>query len=125
MKKILVFLSIIALAAVTFVSCQKKTPAELAIEQVQKACVGTWSGQLPLGKQVEVTFSSDFKITTTGNFAAQIVNWYYQDGAVWVELNDSDHTNMNIVITGVKMYITSNSLTIYASLPSELSKLLK
>ena len=125
MKKILVFLSIIALAAVTFVSCQKKTPAELAIEQVQKACVGTWSGTLPLGQQVNVTFSSDFKITTTGNFAAQIVNWYYADGSVWVELNDPDHTKMSIVINGVKMYLTSNSLTIYASLPSELSKLLK
>ena len=125
MKKILVFLSIIALAAVTFVGCQKKTPAELAIEQVQKACVGTWTGTLPLGQQVSVTFSSDFKITTTGNFSAQIVNWYYQDGAVWVELNDPDHTNMSIYVSGVKMMITSNSLAIYTTLPSELSKLLK
>ena len=123
MKKILVFLSIIALAAVTFVSCQKKTPAELAIEQVQKACIGTWTGTVPHGNQVEVTFSPDFKITTTGNFSAQIVSWDYQNGTVYAELND--HTNMAIAVSGVKMYITSNSLTVYASLPSELSKLLK
>lgn len=125
MKKVLVFLAIIAAVVVTTVSCNKKSPEEIAIEQVQKACVGDWTGTLPLGQQVNVTITPNFKITTTGNFSAQIANWYYKSGAVWVELNDPNHTAMSIEVFGVKMKITSNSLDIIAALPSELNKLLK
>ena len=124
MKRLIIILAIMAAAVVTVVSCHKQTPEELAIEQVQKGCIGNWTGTL-LGTKVDVTITSDFKITTTNNFSAKIVNWYYHSGAVWAELNDPNHSAMAITITGVKMQITSNSLDIIAALPLELSKLLQ
>ena len=125
MKRVLIILALIAVAAVTAVCCHKQTPEELAIEKVQRGCIGEWTGTLPLGQQVNVSISPDFKITTTGNFSAQVFSWFYKSGTVWAELNDTNHTAISIAVSEAKMIITSNDAFIYLSLPPELNKLFK
>lgn len=63
------------------VSCNKSQPEDPAITSVKAGCVGDWTGEIE-SKSVTVTFSPSFKISTTGNFEAQITKWSVKSGAV-------------------------------------------
>jgi len=122
MKKLFVFIAIIAVAAMAAVSCNKQE--DPAITKVKVACIGDWEGEV--GEDwVTVTFSPTFKITTDGNFTAQITGWTVKSGTVWAELDNDAAKTVAIEISGVKMKLTTNNAELAKVLPTELSKMLE
>lgn len=122
MKKIFVIIAVVAVAVMSAVSCKKAE--DPAITSVKAGCVGDWTGEIE-SKTVTVTFSPSFKITTTGNFEAQITNWSVKSGSVWVELDNSPAKVMAIQINGVNMKVTTESADLKAVIPSSMTKLLQ
>ena len=128
-KKFFMFAAMLmAVAALTFTGC-KNTPTDpdqAKIDQVKKAAMGSWVGEIkPLlggeGETVTVTFTEN-KITTTGNLTVNITAWKCQDGDVWVVLDDEMQSAMSITIEGNKMRLAGNSTFIWMNFPSELTK---
>lgn len=120
MKKLLLLAAFIAVAAVAVVSCKKQE--DPAVTSAKSAIVGTWRGSL-LGEDIIVTISSDYKISGTNNYSAQITKWYMDNGKVKVELDNSSALGMIVEINGVKMKLTYNSSDI--KIPTSMEKMLK
>ena len=128
-KKFFMFAAMLmAVAALTFTGC-KNTPTDpdqAKIDQVKKAAMGSWVGEIkPLlggeGETVTVTFT-ETKITTTANLTVGITKWKIQDHEVWVELDDEMASGMYVRVEGNKMYLAGNSTFVLANFPSELTK---
>ena len=119
---------LMAVAALTFTGC-KNTPTDpdqAKIDQVKKAAMGSWVGEIkPLlggeGETVTVTFT-ETKITTTANLTVGITKWKLQDHEVWVDLDDEMASGMYVRVEGNKMYLAGNSTFVLANFPSELTK---
>ena len=128
-KKFFMFAAMLmAVAALTFTGC-KNTPTDpdqAKIDQVKKAAMGSWVGEIkPLlggeGETVTVTFT-ETKITTTANLTVGITKWKIQDHEVWVDLDDEMASGMYVRVEGNKMYLAGNSTFVLANFPSELTK---
>ena len=128
-KKFFMFAAMLmAVAALTFTGC-KNTPTDpdqAKIDQVKKAAMGSWVGEIkPLlggeGETVTVTFT-ETKITTTGNLTVNILAWKCVDHEVCVELDDDMASSMYVRVEGNKMYLAGNSTFVLANFPSELTK---
>lgn len=126
--KIKAIIAAIAVAAVALlaVSCSKtdtgKNDAE--VNRVKKAAVGTWVGKMSElfgGKTVEVTFT-ETKVSTTGNFSANIKSWNWSGTKVYVTLDDTMGSNMYVEVSGSTMTLSGDSTTILANFPSTLTK---
>jgi hypothetical protein len=128
-KKFFMFAAMLmAVAALTFTGC-KNTPTDpdqAKIDQVKKAAMGSWVGEIkPLlggeGETVTVTFT-ETKITTTANLTVGITKWKIQDHEVWVDLDDEMASGMYVRVEGNKMYLAGNSTFVLMNFPSELTK---
>ncbi len=128
-KKFFMFAAMLmAVAALTFTGC-KNTPTDpdqAKIDQVKKAAMGSWVGEIkPLlggeGETVTVTFTEN-KITTTANLTVGITKWKIQDHEVWVDLDDEMASGMYVRVEGNKMYLAGNSTFVLMNFPSELTK---
>lgn len=126
--KIKAIFAALAVAAVALLaaSCSKtdtgKNDAE--VNRVKKAAVGTWTGKLSEmfgGKTVEVTFT-ETKVSTTGNFTANIKSWNWSGSKVYVTLDDEMGSNMYVEVSGSTMNLSGDSTTILANFPSTLTK---
>lgn len=110
----------------TAVSCNNSDKGNSEVDRIKKECVGSWKGNMTElfgGKEVTVTFTSDGKITTTGNLSQKITKWDYAEGSgVWVTLDDDMASAMNIYINGSTMKLTGNSTFILANFPGTLTK---
>ena len=128
-KKFFMFAAMLmAVAALTFTGC-KNTPTDpdqAKIDQVKKAAMGSWVGEIkPLlggeGETVTVTFT-ETKITTTANLTVGITKWKILDHEVWVDLDDEMASGMYVRVEGNKMYLAGNSTFVLMNFPSELTK---
>jgi hypothetical protein len=128
-KKFFMFAAMLmAVAALTFTGC-KNTPTDpdqAKIDQVKKAAMGSWVGEIkPLlggeGETVTVTFT-ETKITTTANLTVGITKWKIQDHEVWVDLDDEMASGMYVRVEGNKMYLAGNSTFVLMNFPSELTR---
>jgi hypothetical protein len=118
MKKVLVLLTAIAVAAITVASCKKAE--DPAIINIKDACVGTWVGSIG-ETEIEVTFTSAGKISCTpNNFSATITKWYMSGKNVCVELDNSTAKSMIIDVKGTNMYLTTNNAELSKNLPGTL-----
>ena len=122
MKKVLVIFAAIALLAMSAISCTKD-PSSSEIDRIKKECQGQWKGNMSDllgGKEVTVTFSGN-KVSTTGNFSANITKWFEVNGLVYGELDDEMKSSLGIAINGNTMHLTSNS-TIILNFPGTLTR---
>lgn len=128
-KKFFMFAAMLmAVAALTFTGC-KNTPTDpdqAKIDQVKKAAMGSWVGEIkPLlggeGETVTVTFT-ETKITTTANLTVGITKWTCKDHEVWVDLDDEMASGMYVRVEGNKMYLAGNSTFVLMNFPSELTR---
>jgi len=117
MKKLFVILAVIAVAALTVTSCKKDE--DPAITAMKKACVGTWEGKIG-DKTVDVTFTSEGKISTTGNFSATITRWHMNGKNVCFDLDNDSAKSAIIDVKGTNMYLTTNNADLSKKLPSSL-----
>jgi hypothetical protein len=118
----------IAVAAVALLatSCNKTDTGnnDAEINRVKKAAVGTWTGQMSEllgGKTIEVTFTES-KVSTTGNFSANITAWKWSGTKVYVTLDDTMKSNMYVEVSGNTMKLSGDSTTILGNFPSTLTK---
>ena len=119
---------LMAVAALTFTGC-KNTPTDpdqAKIDQVKKAAMGSWVGELKSliggdSETITVTFT-ETKITTTANLTVGITKWKLQDHEVWVELDDDMASGMYVRVEGNKMYLAGNSTFVLMNFPSELTR---
>lgn len=128
-KKFFLFAAMLmAVAALTFTGC-KNTPTDpdqAKIDQVKKAAMGSWVGELKSliggdSETVTVTFT-ETKITTSANLTVGITKWKCQGNDVWVELDDDMASAMSIAVDGNKMRLAGNSTFVLMNFPSELTK---
>lgn len=127
--KIKAIFAAIAVAAVALfaASCTKTTDTgknDAEVNRVKKAAVGTWTGKMSEllgGKTVEVTFT-ETKVSTTGNFSANIKSWNWSGSKVYVTLDDEMGSNMYVEVSGSTMNLSGDSTTILANFPSTLTK---
>ncbi len=88
------------------------------------AQTGTWVGQMSElfgGKTIEVTFTAS-KVSTTGNFSANIKSWNWRGSRVYVTLDDEMGSNMYVEVNGTTMKLSGDSTTILANFPTNLTK---
>lgn len=127
--KIKAIFAAIAVAAVALfaASCTKTTDTgknDAEVNRVKTAAVGTWTGKLSElfgGETVEVTFT-ETKVSTTGNFTANIKSWNWSGSKVYVTLDDKMGSNMYVEVSGSTMNLSGDSTTILANFPSTLTK---
>ena len=126
--KIKAIFAAIAVAAVALLaaSCSKTDTGnnDAEVNRVKKAAVGTWTGKMsePFGgKTVEVTFT-ETKVSTTGNFTANIKSWNWSGSKVYVTLDDEMGSNMYVEVSGSTMNLSGDSTAILANFPSTLTK---
>jgi len=126
--KIKAIFAAIAVAAVALMaaSCSKTDTGnnDAEVNRVKKAAVGTWTGKMSEmfgGKTVEVTFT-ETKVSTTGNFTANIKSWNWSGSKVYVTLDDEMGSNMYVEVSGSTMKLSGDSTTILANFPSTLTK---
>lgn len=126
--KIKAIFAAIAVAAVALLaaSCSKTDTGnnDAEVNRVKKAAVGTWTGKMSElfgGKTVEVTFT-ETKVSTTGNFTANIKSWNWSGSKVYVTLDDEMGSNMYVEVSGSTMKLSGDSTTILANFPSTLTK---
>ncbi len=126
--KIKAIFAAIAVAAVALMatSCYKSDTGnnDAEVNRVKKAAVGTWTGKMSElfgGKTVEVTFT-ETKVSTTGNFTANIKSWNWSGSKVYVTLDDEMGSNMYVEVSGSTMKLSGDSTTILANFPSTLTK---
>ncbi len=127
--KIKAIFAAIAVAAVALfaASCTKTTDTgknDAEVNRVKKAAVGTWTGKMSElfgGETVEVTFT-ETKVSTTGNFTANIKSWNWSGSKVYVTLDDKMGSNMYVEVSGSTMNLSGDSTTILANFPSTLTK---
>lgn len=83
-----IFAAIAVAAVALFASACSTTDTgknDAEIERVKKAAAGTWVGQMSElfgGKTIEVTFTAS-KVSTTGNFSANIKSWNWSGSNMW------------------------------------------
>ena len=126
--KIKAIFAAIAVAAVALfaASCSKTDTGnnDAEVNRVKKAAVGTWTGKMNElfgGETVEVTFT-ETKVSTTGNFTANIKSWNWSGEKVYVTLDDEMGSSMYVEVSGNTMKLSGNSTTILANFPSTLTK---
>lgn len=126
--KIKAIFAAIAVAAVALMaaSCYKSDTGnnDAEVNRVKKAAVGTWTGKMSElfgGKTVEVTFT-ETKVSTTGNFTANIKSWNWSGSKVYVTLDDEMGSNMYVEVSGSTMKLSGDSTAILANFPSTLTK---
>lgn len=126
--KIKAIFAAIAVAAVALMatSCYKTDTGnnDAEVNRVKKAAVGTWTGKMSEmfgGKTVEVTFT-ETKVSTTGNFTANIKSWNWSGSKVYVTLDDEMGSNMYVEVSGSTMKLSGDSTAILANFPSTLTK---
>ena len=130
MKKIL-FLAVLAVSTLLFVSCEKKTvdPNESAIAAVKAGAMGSWEGTtqpfMGDGEFVTVTFTEK-KVTV--EFAdetesANIVSWNCIDGVhVWALLDDAESSKLYITVNGDNMTTIPNSTFTVNCIPPTMTR---
>ena len=127
MKIKAIFAAIAVAAVALFASACSNTDTgknDAEIERVKKAAAGTWVGQMSEtfgGKTIEVTFTAS-KVSTTGNFSANIKSWNWSGSKVYVTLDDEMGSNMYVEVNGNTMKLSGDSTTIFANFPTNLTK---
>lgn len=127
-KKLFMFAAMLmAVAAVTFTSCNKNSndPYAEEIKRVKAAAQGDWVGELVKltgeNERVTVTFTEN-KVSTSKGVSANIVAWTCPDGKTWIELDDEQKSKMNIRVNGNVMELTGTSTFFLVNFPTILNK---
>ena len=130
MKKIL-FLAVLAVSSLLFVSCDKSVTDvnETAIAKVKAGAMGSWEGTtqpfMGDGEFVTVTFTEK-KVTIefadeTAN--ANITSWNCIDGVhVWLLLDDSESSKLYITVNGDNMTTIPNSTFTVNCIPPTMTR---